>query len=106
MIKKSLYDEIINKLNNFSDGYKVELLNYKELSELIYSSYDFKQQLDYVKLIQNFSYSDLNVFYAPTQYINSLKFVVAYNDDVILGILKFAVYPSTEYPGNINVSNL
>lgn len=101
MLKQSLYDEIINKFNRFSPEYKIEVMNCDGLSDLICSFHDSNSEdIKFEELIHYFNYSDLHTYCASNEYIESLRFVVAYNKENILGILKFAIYsgkPSISY---------
>lgn len=93
---------------------EVKVFNQKQLLNLIYDSgLPKKQYSNLTEDIRFFSYDDLSSCFMTTEFKNSLRFIVAFDEKVIYGIAKIAIFGNSKeciscsyLSVNINFRNL
>lgn len=72
---------------------KVDVLKAEEFRKIVLDRYQRKNRTENLKdLIHYFNYSDFDTYLSPKTYLDTLRFVVAYNDTDVMGVAKFAFY--------------
>lgn len=86
--------------SNFN--YNVDVFTIKEASELYrtyYNKYHYKYNLK--DKLHYFSYNDLDSYLSDDKFLETCRLIIAYNDDDILGICKYAYW---KYDGHYAIS--
>jgi len=84
------YIKLFEELNN----YKIEIFNQKNFSNFIYSKF---RHINIANDIKYFDYDNLSDLWGSKKHNSSIRFIVAYNDNNILGIIMLAYWELQEH---------